>query len=230
MHYKATRGAVTSPEWKLNTAAEINDFEQGTKSGLGHRVNNISLSPKLKLASKKPSKNWHVFNRNFVIVLTTNFLRFRWVFWKSQKTHRFARCPGRQNQGCQMFTFQTQFGYISEDLGMENVSGHLEYFTTIGYIMYGHLVILLSFGIFFTRFGTLYQVKSGNPGQNCVFPEPRWWIQFSTFLERSNSDAKPLEYLVRTWLTFRNCDWNSWDGFLAPLVFCIALNHFNLQG
>jgi hypothetical protein len=30
-------------------------------------------------------------------------------------------------------------------------------------IFYGHLVILMSFGIFFARFGTLHQEKSGNP-------------------------------------------------------------------
>jgi hypothetical protein len=34
---------------------------------------------------------------------------------------------------------KSQFGYILEDLGMENVviySGHLEYLTTIGYMYY----------------------------------------------------------------------------------------------
>jgi hypothetical protein len=54
-----------------------------------------------------------------------------------------------------------QFGYILEGLGMENVaiySVHLEYFTTLGYILYvGVLVILQSYGIFFPRFGILYQ-------------------------------------------------------------------------
>jgi hypothetical protein len=53
---------------------------------------------------------------------------------------------------------KSQFGYILEDLGMENVvtySCHLEYFTTIRH-SFGHLAILWSFS-FFPRFGILYQ-------------------------------------------------------------------------
>jgi hypothetical protein len=69
-----------------------------------------------------------------------------------------------------MVQFHTQnpnFGKILEGLGMENVCifyGHLEYFMTI-------LFILWSFGIFcgnlvhFSRFGMLYQDKSGNPAR-----------------------------------------------------------------
>jgi hypothetical protein len=44
-------------------------------------------------------------------------------------------------RGCQMVSFQTKnptLGIFLQDLGMENVvvhSGHLEYFTTIGYIL-----------------------------------------------------------------------------------------------
>jgi hypothetical protein len=55
---------------------------------------------------------------------------------------------------------KSQFGYILEGLRKDNVviySGHLEYFTTIGYILW-------SFDIFFPSFGTLYQEKSGHPG------------------------------------------------------------------
>jgi hypothetical protein len=40
---------------------------------------------------------------------------------------------------------KSQFGYILEDLGMEKDftnSGHWESFATIGYIFYGHSVIL----------------------------------------------------------------------------------------
>jgi hypothetical protein len=58
------------------------------------------------------------------------------------------------DQGCQMVSFRTQnpnFGYILEDLGMKYVvipmylySGHLEYFTTIGYILceFGNFVVI----------------------------------------------------------------------------------------
>jgi hypothetical protein len=49
-----------------------------------------------------------------------------------------------REQGCQMVCFQTKNPNILEDLGMENAviySGHLEYFTTTGYI-FAHLVIL----------------------------------------------------------------------------------------
>jgi hypothetical protein len=73
-----------------------------------------------------------------------------------------AKASRRLRQGCQMVSFSDQkskFGYILEDLGMENVgifSVHLEYFTTIGYILWS-LVNFKSFGI-------LYQEKSGNPG------------------------------------------------------------------
>jgi hypothetical protein len=49
-----------------------------------------------------------------------------------------------------MVSFQTKnpsFGYILEDLGVENVvnfSGHLEHFTTIGYILwaFGNFVVI----------------------------------------------------------------------------------------
>jgi hypothetical protein len=73
------------------------------------------------------------------------------------------------DQGCQMVSFQTkysQYGYILEDLGMENVviySGRLAYFTTNGYILwaFGNFVVIW---YFFRRFGILYQEQSGNPG------------------------------------------------------------------
>jgi hypothetical protein len=62
----------------------------------------------------------------------------------------------RLGQGCQMVCFHTKnpnFGYILEDLGLENIgmlAGHLEFFTVIWY--------------FFPRIGLLNQEKSGNPG------------------------------------------------------------------
>jgi hypothetical protein len=60
---------------------------------------------------------------------------------------------------------KSQFGYILEDLGMENVviySAHLEYFMIIRYILWnlGNFIAIL---VFFPRFGILYQEKSGNP-------------------------------------------------------------------
>jgi hypothetical protein len=76
-------------------------------------------------------------------------------------------------QGCQMVYFQTKnpkFGYILEDLAMEDVCafyGRLVYFTAILYILwpfgifYGYLVYLF-------RFGMLCQEKSGNPVQELV--------------------------------------------------------------
>jgi hypothetical protein len=61
---------------------------------------------------------------------------------------------------------KSQFGYILEDLEMENVvvpicSGHLEYFTTLGHILwaFGNLVVIWYIS---PRFGILYQLKSGN--------------------------------------------------------------------
>jgi hypothetical protein len=61
-------------------------------------------------------------------------------------------------------TQKSQSVYILEDLGMENAviySGHLEYFISIGYILWeiGYLVIWF----IFLRFGIFYQEKSGNP-------------------------------------------------------------------
>jgi hypothetical protein len=61
---------------------------------------------------------------------------------------------------------KSQFGHILEDLGMENVvinSGHLDYFATIGYILweFDNFVVL---GYVFPRFDILYSEKSGNPG------------------------------------------------------------------
>jgi hypothetical protein len=53
-----------------------------------------------------------------------------------------------------------------EDVGIENVviySGHLEYFTTNGYITWAFGCFVLIWYIF-PRFGILYQEKSGNPG------------------------------------------------------------------
>jgi hypothetical protein len=60
---------------------------------------------------------------------------------------------------------KSQFGSILEDLAMEGVGifyDHLSYFTAIWcmfwpfHTIYGHLV-------YFSRFGMLYQEKSGNP-------------------------------------------------------------------
>jgi hypothetical protein len=55
--------------------------------------------------------------------------------------------------GCQMVSFsdqKSQFGYILEDLGMENVvlySGHLKFFTTIWYILwaFGNFLVILAY-------------------------------------------------------------------------------------
>jgi hypothetical protein len=57
------------------------------------------------------------------------------------------------------------FGNILEDLGMEYVvlfSGHLEYFKTIGHILwaFGNFIAIW---YILPRFGTLYKEKSGNP-------------------------------------------------------------------
>jgi hypothetical protein len=77
------------------------------------------------------------------------------------------------------FIPKSQFGHIFEDLGMENICifcGPLEYvlyshlinFTAIWYILrpfgifYGHLDYLGPLGVS-SRFGMLYQQKSGNP-------------------------------------------------------------------
>jgi hypothetical protein len=52
----------------------------------------------------------------------------------------------------------SQFGYILEGFGMENVAtlwGHLEYITAIWWY--------ISKLVFFPRFGLLYPEKSGNP-------------------------------------------------------------------
>jgi hypothetical protein len=70
-------------------------------------------------------------------------------------------------QGCQMVYFhtKTQFGFILEGRGMENVgmySGHLQYIKAFGHIFrpLGHFVVIW---YIFSRFGTLCHDKSGNP-------------------------------------------------------------------
>jgi hypothetical protein len=60
---------------------------------------------------------------------------------------------------------KSQFGLILEGLTMQDVGifyGQLVHFTAIWYT----LSISSSFGIFISRFGMLYQEKSGNPGSN----------------------------------------------------------------
>jgi hypothetical protein len=53
-------------------------------------------------------------------------------------------------------------GHTIEDIGI--LYGHLVYFTTIWYI-FGHLVyFMIIWHVYFSRFGMLYQEKSGNPG------------------------------------------------------------------
>jgi hypothetical protein len=61
---------------------------------------------------------------------------------------------------------KSQFGYILDDLGIENVdiySGHLEYFTSFGYILraFDNFVVIW---YIFPHFGILYREKTGNPG------------------------------------------------------------------
>jgi nitrate reductase gamma subunit len=51
---------------------------------------------------------------------------------------------------------------------MEDVSifyGHLVHFA-ICVIFYGHLVLFVEALVYFSRFGILYEDKSGNPGRN----------------------------------------------------------------
>jgi hypothetical protein len=67
-----------------------------------------------------------------------------------------------------------------EELGMEDAGifyGHLvyfvaigyKYFVAIGYILLGNLVYLMVIWFIFSRFGMLYQEKSGNPGCTVSF-------------------------------------------------------------
>jgi hypothetical protein len=68
------------------------------------------------------------------------------------------------------FSYQnSRFGYILEGLGLENVCifyVHLKYLTDLHMVYFiTILYMLLSFGIFYARFGMLQQDKSGNPGQ-----------------------------------------------------------------
>jgi hypothetical protein len=63
---------------------------------------------------------------------------------------------------------KSQFGYILQDLGIENVViyfDHWEYFTTIGYILwaFGYFVVIWHT---YTSFGISHQEKSGNPAEN----------------------------------------------------------------
>jgi hypothetical protein len=63
---------------------------------------------------------------------------------------------------------KSQFGYILEDLGIENVviySAHLEYFTTIRYILwtFGNFIAIL---VYFFPLWYIVSRKSGNPGLN----------------------------------------------------------------
>jgi hypothetical protein len=82
----------------------------------------------------------------------------------------------------------SQFGYILEDLGIENVdiySGHLEYFTTIGYILlwaFDNFVVIWYVGM-------LYQEKSGNPGVDIYGVLSAFWRHFfppNLFAQRSS--------------------------------------------
>jgi hypothetical protein len=58
-----------------------------------------------------------------------------------------------------------------EDLAKEDVGifyYHLAYFTSIWYILW-QLAIVYGYVVYFSRFGMLYQEKSGNPGST-TFP------------------------------------------------------------
>jgi hypothetical protein len=71
-----------------------------------------------------------------------------------------------------MVYFQTKkskSGFILESLVMEIigiVNDHLEYLTAIWYIFSGSLVHFVVIWCILTRFGMLYQEKSGNPGSS----------------------------------------------------------------
>jgi hypothetical protein len=80
------------------------------------------------------------------------------------------------HQGCQRANFSNQkspFGYILEDLGIDNTGvfcGHLEYFPTIWYVSWP-LDIFLVILAHFSRFGMLHREKSGNlAGHNLFQP------------------------------------------------------------
>jgi hypothetical protein len=228
MHYKATRGVVTSSEWKFRSRNKW--LWARHQKWAGTPCKQHFTFPETKACFKKTLKKLTCFQPKFRHRLNHKFSSFQVSFLKKPKNASICQVSRSTEPGLPDVYFSdpiwVYFGGPWN--GKCFWSFGIFYDNWVYYVWaFGNLVVIW---YIFYRFGTLYQVKSGNPGQNCVLPEPRWWIQFSTFLERSNSDAKPLEYLVRTWLTFRNCDWNSWDGFLAPLVFCIALNHFNLQG
>jgi hypothetical protein len=69
---------------------------------------------------------------------------------------------------------KSQFGYIWEDLGMENVvinPGHLEYITTIGYIFCGHLVIFCNF-VYFSPLWYIVPRKIWQPWLGCISAKP----------------------------------------------------------
>jgi hypothetical protein len=61
--------------------------------------------------------------------------------------------------GCQMVFFSNQISKIGYIL-----DGHLEYFTAIWYIVWP-FGIFYGYLVYFSRFGMLYQEKSGNTGQ-----------------------------------------------------------------
>jgi hypothetical protein len=69
---------------------------------------------------------------------------------------------------------KSQFGYILEDLRLQNFDifyGHLEYFKDIWDILLTFGTLCVHF-IHFSGFGMLYQDKSGNPGWGQFWQNP----------------------------------------------------------
>jgi hypothetical protein len=92
-----------------------------------------------------------------------------------QKNETVSLSCGR-DQGCQMAHFKTKnpsLGKFWRVLQLEYIGifyVHLVYFTAIWYILWqlgifcGNLVYFIASSYVFSRFGKLYQEKSGNPG------------------------------------------------------------------
>jgi hypothetical protein len=79
-------------------------------------------------------------------------------------------------QGCQMASFQTKnpnLGKFWRSLEWKMLVyfyDHQEYLTAIWYVYLMDIwYILWSFGIYFSRFGMFYRVKSGNPDPTANF-------------------------------------------------------------
>jgi hypothetical protein len=139
----------------------------------GRCCNKLIWSP-WRLATKKVSATYDNVKRVQICVVQQNNCVFLNIVVAKINEQKMPSAKWEQ-QGCQMVCFQTKNIY-SGNFWRALRCNMLVYFWTFG-LFYGHLIyfvairyILCKFGKNFSRFGTLCQEKSGNPGEQDYFP------------------------------------------------------------